>query len=48
MILLDTHIGEFHRDPADQTVVATARVHDLPLMTLDGKIQAYGHVRTVP
>ena len=25
--------GEFHRDPADQIIVATARVHDCPLVT---------------
>jgi len=30
--------GEFHRDPADQIIVATARVHDCPLLTVDNKI----------
>ena len=35
----------FHRDPADQIIVATARVLDLALATLDGKIRAYPHVR---
>jgi PIN domain nuclease of toxin-antitoxin system len=38
--------GDFHRDPADQIIVATARVHDCPLMTLDKKILDYPHVRT--
>ena len=38
----------FHRDPADQILVATARVHDCPLVTLDRKILAYPHVRTAP
>lgn len=34
----------FHRDPADQLIVATARVHGCPLMTADEKILAYPHV----
>lgn len=37
--------GQFHRDPADQLIVATARVHDCPLLTADGKILDYIHVR---
>ena len=37
--------GTFHRDPADQIIVATARVFDAPLVTLDPKILAYPHVR---
>jgi PIN domain nuclease of toxin-antitoxin system len=37
----------FHRDPADQMIVATARVHDIPLLTADGRILAYPHVRTL-
>jgi PIN domain nuclease of toxin-antitoxin system len=39
--------GEFHRDPADQIIVATARIHDCPVVTSDTKILKYGHVRTV-
>jgi PIN domain nuclease of toxin-antitoxin system len=35
----------FHRDPADQIIVATSRLHDLPLATCDQKIRAYPHVR---
>jgi PIN domain nuclease of toxin-antitoxin system len=27
--------GSFHRDPADQMIVATARHYDCPLVTLD-------------
>ena len=38
----------FHRDPADQLIVATARVYDCPLMTLDGKIRSYPHVTLSP
>ena len=37
--------GEFHRDPADQIIVATARIHDLELLTVDEKILKYPHVR---
>ena len=37
--------GSFHRDPADQLIVATARVLDCPLMTSDEKILAYKHVK---
>ena len=37
----------FHKDPADQMIVATARIHDCPLVTGDDKILNYAHVRTV-
>lgn len=40
--------GDFHHDPADQLIVATARVHGCPLVSMDQKIQAYSHVVTVP
>ena len=36
--------GEFHRDPADQIIVATARVYDIPLLTADQKIRRYPYV----
>ena len=39
--------GDFHRDPSDQIIVATARVHQCPLVTSDGKIASYAHVQTV-
>jgi PIN domain nuclease of toxin-antitoxin system len=39
--------GEFHRDPADRFLVATARYHDLTLVTGDSAIRAYPHVRTI-
>ena len=39
--------GNFHRDPADQIIVATARVHDLPILTVDRLILDYPHVRTL-
>lgn len=37
----------FHKDPADQIIVATARVRDYPVVTADEKILKYNHVRTV-
>ena len=40
--------GTFHRDPADQLIVATARVYDCPLVTVDAKLLAYPHVQTQP
>ena len=39
--------GEFHRDPADQIIVATARLYKCPLITLDDKILKYPYVKTV-
>ena len=33
-----------HTDPADQMIVATARVLAIPLLTVDSKILAYPHV----
>lgn len=39
--------GTFHRDPADQIIVATARIHNLPLLTIDHKILNYPHVQTL-
>ncbi len=40
--------GTFQRDPADQIIVATARVLDAPLVTMDGKILAYRGVKLIP
>jgi len=39
--------GEFHRDPVDQIIVATARLHRLTLITADQRILSYPHVRSV-
>jgi len=40
--------GTFHKDPADQIIVATSRILKIPLMTLDSKLQTYPHVDKVP
>ena len=37
--------GSFYRDPADQIIVATARVYDIPLLMADRRILQYQHVR---
>jgi len=39
--------GSFHRDPADQIIVATARVYRCPLLTADARILNYPHVQTL-
>jgi PIN domain nuclease of toxin-antitoxin system len=42
--------GEFHPDPADRLLVATARELDVPIVTRDRRILDYGeagHVRTL-
>ena len=39
--------GDFHRDPADQIIVATARVYDCPLVTSDSRIIRYPYVDTI-
>ena len=46
IVVESTQLQEpFHRDPADQLLVATARVFDCPFMTEDSKIVGYPHVR---
>jgi PIN domain nuclease of toxin-antitoxin system len=37
--------GEFHKDPADRIIVATARTYNCPLMTNDSNILRYPYVR---
>ena len=39
--------GEFHKDPADRMIVATARKFGVPIVTADEKIRNYAHVRTI-
>ncbi len=38
--------GEFHEDPADRFIVATAMIESAPLVTRDRKIRDYPHVET--
>jgi PIN domain nuclease of toxin-antitoxin system len=39
--------GQFHRDPADQLIVATALIYRAPLVTSDDKICSYPYVETI-
>jgi PIN domain nuclease of toxin-antitoxin system len=39
--------GDFHKDPADRMIVATARRLAAPLVTRDEKIRAYKHIKTL-
>ena len=39
--------GKFHKDPVDRMIVATARNLAAPLVTMDDKIRAYAHVKTI-
>jgi PIN domain nuclease of toxin-antitoxin system len=38
--------GDFHDDPADRLIVATALILGATLITKDARIQAYPHVET--
>jgi len=38
--------GTFHKDPADQLIVATARIYGCDLLTNDDRIRNYPHVGT--
>jgi PIN domain nuclease of toxin-antitoxin system len=38
--------GDFHKDPADRIIVATARKFASPVVTADERIIAYPHVKT--
>ena len=39
--------GDFHKDPADRLIVATARRLDCPLITADRQILSYPYVKQV-
>ncbi|MFI4955684.1 MAG: type II toxin-antitoxin system VapC family toxin [Gammaproteobacteria bacterium] len=42
--------ADFHGDPADRMIVATARIHQLTVVTRDAKILSYGasnHVKVI-
>jgi PIN domain nuclease of toxin-antitoxin system len=46
-VVESTKLIGFHRDPADQIIVATARVFGCPLLTADTKIINYPDVQTL-
>jgi PIN domain nuclease of toxin-antitoxin system len=39
--------GDFHKDPADRIIVATARINNMKLVTKDKKIIRYPYVETI-
>jgi len=45
IIIQSTQLVNFHKDPADQLIVATAKVYNCPLLTADQKILKYPHVQ---
>lgn len=47
IVIESTHLPGFHKDPADQLIVATARILDVPLLTADQKILNYSGVNTL-
>lgn len=48
IIVLSTQLpGNFHKDPADQLIVATAIKLEAPLLTKDTKIWSYTGVRSI-
>lgn len=38
--------GDFHADPADRMIVATALEHAVPIVTPDERIRSYPHVQS--
>jgi PIN domain nuclease of toxin-antitoxin system len=47
IIIKSTRLSGFHKDPADQIIVATSIVLGIPLLTADNKIIAYPDVVTL-
>jgi PIN domain nuclease of toxin-antitoxin system len=47
IIIKSTQLPGFHKDPADQIIVATSIISGIPLFTADEKIIAYPDVTTL-
>ena len=47
IVVQSTQLTGFHNDPADQIIVATAKVYDCSLLTADSKILNYAGVKTL-
>jgi PIN domain nuclease of toxin-antitoxin system len=47
IIIKSTQLSGFHKDPADQIIVATSLILGVPLLTADEKIIAYPDVTTL-
>jgi PIN domain nuclease of toxin-antitoxin system len=44
---ISTQLEGFHRDPADQLIVATSRVLGMPVVTADQRIIRFGEVEPI-
>lgn len=40
--------GDFHKDPADRIIVATARLSNCSIVRVDQKILNYSYVNAIP
>jgi PIN domain nuclease of toxin-antitoxin system len=40
--------GEFHKDPADRILAATARIFEMTLVSADRRLLRYRHVNSIP
>lgn len=47
IIIQSTKLTGFHSHPADQIIVATAKIHGCPVLTADAKNLAYPEVQTL-
>jgi PIN domain nuclease of toxin-antitoxin system len=47
IVVESTQLSGFHRDPADQIIVATARIYKCRLLTSDAKILKYSNVEAL-
>jgi len=47
IIIKSTQLTGFHKDPADQIIVATSQIYNIPLLTFDKKIIDYSEVNTI-
>ena len=47
IVIKSTQLENFHNDPADQMIVATANIHQCPLLTADTKILNYPFVNVL-
>jgi PIN domain nuclease of toxin-antitoxin system len=47
IVVDSTQLSGFHSDPFDQIIVATARNHGCPMLTVDAKILNYSGVETL-
>jgi PIN domain nuclease of toxin-antitoxin system len=46
IMLRAANLPDFHKDPADRMIIATALISGMPIVTGDGKFSQYG-VKTI-